>query len=113
MPADKRASAPSPPTFRSNSDRLHVQPRRAAEDSPRRPAARGTDPLWNAVDAGIDKLLPEQGRRVVLGFTDGVDRPLDFEKKSKSLKDVMKRAEEKDVMVLPPSGSPGQNTPRA
>jgi VWFA-related protein len=59
----------------------------------------GPTPLWNAVDTAIDKLLLEQGRRVVLVFTDGVDMPLNFSSRNKSLKDVMKRAEERDVMV--------------
>ena len=58
----------------------------------------GPTPLWNAVDSAIDKLLLEPGRRVVLVFTDGVDMPLNFNK-NKSLKDVMKRAEERDIMV--------------
>ena len=40
-----------------------------------------------------------QGRRVVLVFTDGVDMPLNFSNGNKSLKDVMKRAEENDMMV--------------
>jgi Ca-activated chloride channel family protein len=59
----------------------------------------GPTPLWNAVNTGIDKLLLETGRRVVLVFTDGVDMPLNFGSRNKSLKDVMKRAEEDDVMV--------------
>ena len=59
----------------------------------------GPTPLWNAVNTGIDKLLLEQGRRVVLVFTDGVDMPLNFSNHNKSLKDVMKRAEEENVMV--------------
>ena len=59
----------------------------------------GPTPLWNAVDRGIDKLLLEKGRRVILVFTDGVDRPMDFSGKHVSLKDAMKRAEEQDVMV--------------
>jgi Ca-activated chloride channel family protein len=59
----------------------------------------GPTPLWNAVNTGIDKLLLEQGRRVVLVFTDGVDMPLNFSNNNKSLKDVMKRAEEETVMV--------------
>lgn len=59
----------------------------------------GPTPLWNAVDTGIDKLLLEQGRRVVLVFTDGVDEPMNFSNRNKSLKDVMKRAEEDDIMV--------------
>src|SRR2546428_11377515 len=58
----------------------------------------GPTPLWNAVDMAIDKLLLEPGRRVVLVFTDGVDMPLNFSGKNKSLKDVMKRAEERDIM---------------
>jgi VWFA-related protein len=68
----------------------------------------GPTPLWNAVDRGIDKLLIEPGRRVVLVFTDGVDMPMDFGGKGKSLKDVMKRAEENDVMVYA-IGLAGQN----
>jgi Ca-activated chloride channel family protein len=60
----------------------------------------GPTPLWNAVNTGIDKLLLEQGRRVVLVFTDGVDMPMSFSGgHNKSLKDVMKRAEEENVMV--------------
>ena len=59
----------------------------------------GPTPLWNAVNTGIDDLLLEQGRRVVLVFTDGVDEPMNFANNNKSLKDVMKRAEEQDVMV--------------
>jgi Ca-activated chloride channel family protein len=59
----------------------------------------GPTPLWNAVDSAIDKLLLEQGRRVVLVFTDGVDMPLNFSNHNKSLKDVTKRAEEQNIMV--------------
>jgi VWFA-related protein len=59
----------------------------------------GPTPLWNAVDRAIDKLLLEQGRRVVLVFTDGVDMPMNFQNHNRSLKDVMKRAEEENVMV--------------
>jgi VWFA-related protein len=68
----------------------------------------GPTPLWNAVDRGIDKLLLEPGRRVVLVFTDGVDKPMDFSNHNKSLKDVMKRAEEESVMVYA-IGLAGQN----
>jgi Ca-activated chloride channel family protein len=57
----------------------------------------GPTPLWNAVYVGITALLHEQGRRVILVFTDGVDSPQGFA--SNSMKDVMKRAEEEDVMV--------------
>jgi VWFA-related protein len=58
----------------------------------------GPTPLWNAVNVGITALLHQQGRRVILVFTDGVDEPFPGQS-SNSLKDVMKRAEEEDVMV--------------
>src|SRR5262245_41526572 len=59
----------------------------------------GPTPLWNAVNVGITALLHEEGRRVILVFTDGVDAPLNSGPNSSSLKDVMKRAEEENVMV--------------
>jgi Ca-activated chloride channel family protein len=69
----------------------------------------GPTPLWNAVYVGITALLHQQGRRVILVFTDGVDSP-ERGLASNSLKDVMKRAEEEDVMVyaigLAPAGLP-------
>ena len=58
--------------------------------------------------AGSTSCCVEQGRRVILVFTDGVDEPLNFNGKNKSLKDVMKRAEEQDVMVYA-VGLAGQN----
>lgn len=61
--------------------------------------AEGPTPLWNAVNVGITALLHQQGRRVVLVFTDGMDNPMNFTSHNISLKDVMKRAEEEDVMV--------------
>src|SRR5262245_60682214 len=59
----------------------------------------GPTPLWNAVNVGITDLLHEEGRRVVLVFTDGMDAPMNFSQTNNSLKDVMKRAEEENVMV--------------
>src|SRR5262249_60781004 len=59
----------------------------------------GPTPLWNAVNVGITDLLHQQGRRVVLVFTDGVDRPMNMSANNATLKSVMKRAEEEDVMV--------------
>ena len=59
----------------------------------------GPTPLWNAVNVGITALLHQQGRRVVLVFTDGVDAPLNPGSMNSTLKDVMKRAEDEDVMV--------------
>src|SRR5262249_33653950 len=38
----------------------------------------GPTPLWNAVNVGITALLHQQGRRVVLVFTDGMDSPMNF-----------------------------------
>jgi VWFA-related protein len=58
----------------------------------------GPTPLWNAVHVGITALLHQDGRRVVLVFTDGVDRPMNGGP-SNSLRDVMKAAQEEDVMV--------------
>jgi VWFA-related protein len=58
----------------------------------------GPTPLWNAVNVGITALLHQQGRRVILVFTDGMDAPFPGQS-SNSMKDVMKRAEEEDVMV--------------
>jgi len=57
----------------------------------------GPTPLWNAVNVGITALLHQDGRRVILVFTDGMDSPGGLY--SASLKDVMKRAEDEDVMV--------------
>lgn len=57
----------------------------------------GPTPLWNAVNVGITSLLRQQGRRVILVFTDGVDLPMN--RNSVSLKNVMKRSQEEDVMV--------------
>jgi VWFA-related protein len=81
-----------PPEFSSDPDALVKVLRTELQTD-------GPTPLWNAVDTAIDKLILEPGRRVVLVFTDGVDMPLNFSGGNKSLKDVMKRAEERDVMV--------------
>jgi VWFA-related protein len=59
----------------------------------------GPTPLWNAVNVGITALLHEPGRRVVLVFTDGMDAPFNPGTSNNSLKGVMKRAEEENVMV--------------
>jgi VWFA-related protein len=59
----------------------------------------GPTPLWNAVNVGITDLLHQEGRRVVLVFTDGMDAPMNFSQTNSSLNDVMKRAEEENVMV--------------
>jgi Ca-activated chloride channel family protein len=69
----------------------------------------GPTPLWNAIYVGITALLRQQGRRVILVFTDGMDSPQGAA--TNSLKTVMKYAEEEDVMIyaigLAPAGSGG------
>src|SRR5437870_5005566 len=108
LPADKarvgsfaKSIQVDPPDFTSDRDALLKILRNELQED-------GPTPLWNAVNTGIDKLLVEQGRRVVLVFTDGVDMPMNFSNRNKSLKDVMKRAEEENVMVYA-IGLAGQN----
>jgi VWFA-related protein len=90
-----------PEDFTSDHDKLRQIIRHGLQDE-------GPTPLWNAVNVGITDLLHQQGRRVVLVFTDGVDRPMNFSNNNSSLKSVMKRAEEEDVMVYA-IGFAGQN----
>jgi Ca-activated chloride channel homolog len=59
----------------------------------------GPTPLWNAVSVGMTALTRQEGRRVVLVFTDGADRPAAKRASNISLGDLMKRAREEDVMV--------------
>ena len=60
---------------------------------------QGPTPLWNAVDAAITALQGEEGRRVVLVFSDGGDNPMNFRTNNKSIMDVMRRAQQENVMV--------------
>jgi Ca-activated chloride channel homolog len=73
----------------------------------------GPTPLWNALDVGITALVRKQGRRVIVVFTDGVDNPANFERDNSSLKHVMKRAEQNEVIVyaIGLSGNPLGGTP--
>jgi VWFA-related protein len=59
----------------------------------------GPTPLWNAVSVGVTALMHQEGRRVVLVFTDGIDRPMNGSGNNVSLREVMRRAEQEDVMV--------------
>jgi VWFA-related protein len=68
----------------------------------------GPTPLWNAVNVGITGLLHQGGRRVILVFTDGADNPANGRDTNSSLRSVMKRAEEEDIMVYA-VGLIGQN----
>ena len=81
-----------PRTFTSNRDELVEILRTQLQE-------RGPTPLWNAVNVGITALLHEEGRRVILVFTDGTDFPMNFRTNNSTLKDVMKRADEENVMV--------------
>jgi VWFA-related protein len=99
LPADKARIG-------SFSNRIQVDPREFTSDHDEllrilrtELQEEGPTPLWNAVNVGITALLHQQGRRVVLVFTDGMDSPFNPGSSNNSLKDVMKRAEEEDVMV--------------
>jgi VWFA-related protein len=59
----------------------------------------GPTPLWNAVSVGMTALLHQDGRRVVLVFTDGMDRPGNNRNTNMSVGDIIKRAREENVMV--------------
>jgi Ca-activated chloride channel homolog len=59
----------------------------------------GPTPLWNALDKALDSVREQQGRKVILLFSDGADEPGNFSLKNKSIMDVMQRAQEEDVMV--------------
>jgi VWFA-related protein len=75
----------------------------------------GPTPLWNAVDGAITALSGQQGRRVILAFTDGADNPGNLKTNNLSLMDAMERAQREDVMVYaigleshtPPPGGAG------
>jgi VWFA-related protein len=58
----------------------------------------GSTPLWNAVSVAVTALQHQDGRRVVLIFTDGIDKPPG--NNNVSLQKAMKHAEEEDVMVF-------------
>jgi VWFA-related protein len=58
----------------------------------------GPTPLWNAVNVGITALLHQDGRRVVLVFTDGMDRPIGSN--NISFRDVARNAGREDVMIF-------------
>ena len=90
----------------SFSDRIQIDPRDFTNDHGRlleilrtELQQAGPTPLWNAVNVGITALLHQQGRRVVLVFTDGVDSPMTASPNNSSLNDVIARAEEEDIMV--------------
>ena len=59
----------------------------------------GPTPLWNAANKAMGELAAQDGRRVVLLFTDGVDTPGNFKTNNLSVMDIVERATRDDVMV--------------
>jgi Ca-activated chloride channel homolog len=59
----------------------------------------GPTPLWNAIDEAIAALRDQEGRKVVLIFSDGADAPMNFKMNNRSIMDVMRRAQQENVMV--------------
>ena len=81
-----------PETFTSDQEQLVRILRTELQDE-------GPTPLWNAVNVAITSLLREEGRRVVLVFTDGDDNPMNFKLNNNTLMDVMERAQRENVMI--------------
>ena len=77
------------------SDRLHLVRILRTQLQP----PDGPTPLWNALNVAMRELQPQDGRRVVLVFTDGMDEPMNFKGRNMSLMDVVDRATREDVMV--------------
>ena len=59
----------------------------------------GPTPLWNAVSASMTALGHQDGRRVVLVFTDGHDNPGNMRFTNSNVMEVMNRGQREDVMV--------------
>jgi VWFA-related protein len=51
------------------------------------------------VDDAIAALRDQEGRKVVLIFSDGADAPMNFKMNNRSIMDVMRRAQQENVMV--------------
>jgi len=58
----------------------------------------GPSPVWTAVARAIDAVRAEEGRKVVLIFSDGHDEPDEFQPKTK-FSDVLEEAARSGVMV--------------
>jgi VWFA-related protein len=113
LPADKARIG-------SFSDRVQVDPMDFTSDQDvlqtiikRELQPPGPTPLWNALGVAMTALLHQQGRRVVLVFTDGMDQPLS-RSRNVTFKEVVRRSEQEDVMIYAiglaghlPFGRPG------
>ncbi len=72
----------------------------------------GPTPLWNAVSAAMTALAHQDGRRVVLVFSDGHDNPANMRFTNSNVMEVMNRGQREDVMIyaiglesrMPPGG---------
>ena len=75
---------------------------------------RGASPLWMSLDRSITALQPEQGRRALLVFTDGHDRPGQGQIHT-TLEDITRRSIYNEVMVytigFTVTARPGQSGP--
>ena len=61
---------------------------------------KGPTPLWNATNQALETLRGQEGRKVVLIFSDGGDSPMNnFSKNNSSIMDIMRGAQQDDVMV--------------
>jgi VWFA-related protein len=58
----------------------------------------GPTPLWNATSAAMNALALEEGRRVVLLFTDGKDEPDPTEQRT-TMNEVIHQSQADDIMV--------------
>jgi VWFA-related protein len=58
----------------------------------------GPSPVWTALARAIDAVRGEEGRKVVLIFTDGHDEPDEFQPRTK-FSDALEEAERAEVMV--------------
>jgi VWFA-related protein len=63
----------------------------------RSPAPGGATPLWRATNLALDALVPEEGQRVVLVFTDGRDTPAFSE--NVTFRDILTRVRREEAMV--------------
>jgi VWFA-related protein len=86
-------------------ERIEIQPEEFSSDRETllqvlrsdRPVT-GPTPLWNAVDEAIAALRGQEGRKIVLVFSDGGDAP-NAGLKNRTIMDVMRSAQQDDVMV--------------
>lgn len=59
----------------------------------------GPTPLWNATNKALAALADQEGRKVVLLFTDGMDSPGNFKTNNPNVMDIIDRASRDDVMI--------------